>query len=270
MTILIQSRPSGGAQLLRQAINAEGIRCLRRRHDSTRRLRLSSFLVNWGCSAGNYATHLNQYHLVGLAVNKARAFNAMFSRMDAGVSVPRFVSYQTLDLCKVGEANDTGHIWLARHSLTGSGGADITVVRPGDLWPEAPLYVQYIPKLVEFRVHVFRNLNGDGYNTLTRQKLRESDAEQDRDQRLIRNRENGWVFAHVRDEDGARKAEAEAAKAITALGLDFGAVDVVIGRDDRLAYVLEVNTAPGVEAEATLAFYKDGIINAYNKWRGEW
>jgi glutathione synthase/RimK-type ligase-like ATP-grasp enzyme len=32
------------------------------------------------------------------------------------------------------------------------------------------------------------------------------------------------------------------------LGLDFGAVDVLLGRDGKF-YVLECNTAPGVEGE---------------------
>src|SRR5690606_38651979 len=102
---------------------------------------------------------------------------------------------------------------------------------------------------------------------LVRQKLRKSDAEQTRDQRLIRNHDNGWVFGLVRDEDGAAKAIEEAAKAVQVLGLDFGAVDVIIGRDDGLPYVLELNTAPGLEAVEVVNFYRDNVISAYNAWR---
>lgn len=265
MTVLIQSRPSNGAAALAAAINAAGVNCLRRRHDAINRLRASSFLVNWGCGNSYVDPHLNSTNSVSIAVDKARTFNALFSRMDARVSVPQFASNDTLPLYKEGEINDTDNIWLARHSLTGSGGQDITVVRPGDVWPAAPLYVKYIPKLVEFRVHVFRILND--VELLVRQKLRESDAEQTRDQRLIRNRDNGWVFGLVRDEGGANLAAREAIKAIGALGLDFGAVDVIIGRDDGKAYVLEVNTAPGLEAPATVEFYRDNIISRYNLWR---
>lgn len=260
MTILIQSRPSAGAAALRAAIREQGYAVRRRLPDSTRTLRRSSFLVNWGCSRSMFE-HLNKASAVGPCVNKLLFFSRIASRMDADVRVPVWeTSKQELK-------EDRQNIWLARHSLFGSGGEGITVVRPGDEIPDAPLYVEYIPKLVEFRVHAFRNLNGGGYETLTRQKLRETNAILDRDQRLIRNHDNGWVFGLVRDEEGAAKAEAEAKKAVAAIGLDFGAVDVIIGRDDGLAYVLEVNTAPGLEAEATLDFYATNIINAYNNWR---
>lgn len=258
MTILIQSRPSAGAAALVEAINAAGVPALRRRHDATSRLRASSFLVNWGCSNSQFKPHINSTDSVGVAVNKAQALYRMGAR---DVNKPG-----VMELALEGRRNDDqGRIWLARHSLTGSGGRDITVVRPGDVFPKAPLYVQYIPKLLEFRVHAFRIL--DEVELLIRQKLRESDAEQTRDQRLIRNRDNGWVYGLVRDEEKANLAAREAIKAIGALGLDFGAVDVIIGRDDGKAYVLEVNTAPGLDAQATLDFYSGAIINRYNLWR---
>ena len=38
----------------------------------------------------------------------------------------------------------------------------------------------------------------------------------------------------------------EATKAVAALGLDFGAVDVIYNEKYGRAYVLEVNTAPGL------------------------
>lgn len=258
MTILIQSRPSNGASALVQAVCDAGLSAIRRRHESVSRLRRSSFLVNWGNSTGYESPHLNAYESVARAVNKLGCFNSL----DGKANVPPSMCTGVSDRVDV---NTGPNIWLARRTLTGSGGNDIVVVRPGDEWPVAPLYVQYIPKLVEYRVHVFKE--EDSFRILTRQKLRESDAEQTNDQRLIRNRDNGWVFALVRDEGGAVKAEAEAQKAISALGLDFGAVDVIIGRDDGLAYVLEVNTAPGIACAATVGFYSRNIINTYNKWR---
>jgi peptidoglycan hydrolase-like protein with peptidoglycan-binding domain len=57
---------------------------------------------------------------------------------------------------------------------------------------------------------------------------------------------NGFVFNLVRSEDVPREAVEAAGNAVAALGLDFGAVDVLKGKDGRY-YVLEVNTAPGVE-----------------------
>ena len=266
MTILVQSRPSNGATALVRRLRSRGVRALRRGANATSRLRSSSFLVNWGCSnipVGDIGLepNLNHQNSVACAVNKRYTFHLL---KEKGVSHP---AYAVDGGFEEGETNNTDSIWLARHTLTGSGGEGITVVRSGDVLPEAPLYVQYIPKLLEFRVHVFRQLNA--YDTLVRQKLRQSTAEQTRDQRLIRNHDNGWVFGNVRDEDGADKAKAVAVKAVEALGLDFGAVDVIIGRDDGVAYVLEINTAPGLTSDAALDFYTDNIIAAYNYWRND-
>jgi len=42
--------------------------------------------------------------------------------------------------------------------------------------------------------------------------------------------------------------------AVNALGLDFGAVDIVYNNPERLATVIEVNSAPGMEAGSTTLF----------------
>ena len=42
---------------------------------------------------------------------------------------------------------------VVRHRLQGSGGEGIELVKTGEL-PDAPLYVRYIPKHDEYRVHV--------------------------------------------------------------------------------------------------------------------
>lgn len=265
MTILIQSRPSSGARAVVQAINDKGVRALRRRAGATTRIRSSSFLVNWGVSSipvgdERLEPRLNHQNSVASAVNKLFTFHLL---KEAGVSIPPYAAstrYST---------NTTDSIWLARHRVTGHGGEGITVVRPGEEFPDAPLYVQYIPKLVEFRVHVFQQ--PDESRILLRQKLRSSTAEQDRDQRLIRNHANGWVFGLPREPDEVQDSVAyEAIKAVKALGLDFGAVDVIIGRDDGKAYVLEVNTAPGADAAPVIEWYADSIIEKYHVWRNQW
>ena len=49
--------------------------------------------------------------------------------------------------------------------------------------------------------------------------------------------------------------------AVTALGLEFGAVDIIYNDKSKKLFVLEVNTAPGIEG-ATVTKYKDAILNA--------
>ena len=255
MTILIQTRPSNGARLLRDSIREEGYSCLLRGRAASSRPRALSLLVNWGCSQGVREPALNPYKAVAQAIDKAVAFYVFAKH---GVNAPLSSTAVT------SETNNSENIWLKRILTQGYGGRGIEVVRPGEEWGSpAPLYVQYVPKRVEFRVHVFA-VNDDPL-CLVRQKLAVSGFGRDRDQKLIRNTSNGWVLGLVRDSQAAVRAEEEAVKAVYALGLDFAAVDVIIGRDDGLPYVLEVNTAPGIEAGPVVEFYKSNLINSYRR-----
>jgi glutathione synthase/RimK-type ligase-like ATP-grasp enzyme len=61
---------------------------------------------------------------------------------------------------------------------------------------------------------------------------------------LIRSNRLGWKFVHVKTIDS--HLEAEAVKALKAIGLDFGAVDCCIDATNK-AWVIEVNSGPGLE-----------------------
>ena len=64
----------------------------------------------------------------------------------------------------------------------------------------------------------------------------------------IRNLANGYVF--VRDGVNPPADVLEQAKAaVRAAHLTFGAVDIVWNEHYRQAYVLEINTAPGLEGQ---------------------
>ena len=75
----------------------------------------------------------------------------------------------------------------------------------------------------------------------------------------IRTEEHGWVFCrgNVQVPDDV-KLQAESA--VSALGLDFGGVDVIWNEKEQQAYVLEVNTAPGLEG-TTVTTYAAMIQN---------
>ena len=201
-------------------------------------------VINWGNTQGlsynpSRVTVLNKPEAVRLAVNKTSTFESLSA---AGVRHPAYCTSLP---------ETWGGIWLARTTVTASGGEGIVVLREGDTIVEAPLYTKYIPKVHEYRLHVF----GDSV-FFAQQKRRERDAEQARDARLIRNRHNGWVYA-ISEVHPSDDCKAQAVAAVRALGLDFGAVDLIVGRDDGLAYVLEVNTAPGIVGTSTEEAYRE-------------
>jgi D-alanine-D-alanine ligase-like ATP-grasp enzyme len=55
--------------------------------------------------------------------------------------------------------------------------------------------------------------------------------------------------------------------AVSALGLDFGAVDVKCNRQGTRAAVLEVNTAPGLQG-TTLRKYAEALMGLVSETRG--
>lgn len=150
----------------------------------------------------------------------------------------------------------TAQTWLeedgivyGRSVLNGSSGIGIRVITEDDYsFPTCPLYTRAITgKRHEYRVHVA----GGKVIDFTHKRRREG-AEANG---YVRNLDNGWVFC--RDEEILPPAVTNASlMAIISLGLDFGAVDVIYKKNGSRVYVLEVNTAPGLEG-TTLTRYTE-------------
>ncbi len=122
--------------------------------------------------------------------------------------------------------------------------------------PIAPLYVAYIPKKAEYRVHV---LNGEAIDI--QQKKKKRGFESDRNTR-IRNVSNGYVYCRddIAPPDGLANL---AVSAVNALGYKYGAVDIVYNEKRNQLYVLEVNTRPGLTG-TTLQKYCQAILKGIN------
>lgn len=99
----------------------------------------------------------------------------------------------------------------------------------------ADYFIPYIPTRGEYRVHVI-----DGTVPFMQQKeLRKAKHQL---WPWLRNNKTGWGLSRCPE---IPKVCEIAIRAVVALGLDFGAVDIL--RDDTdLLWVLEVNTAPGL------------------------
>lgn len=97
-------------------------------------------------------------------------------------------------------------------------------------------FMAYIPTAREYRVHVFNGavigagekLMGDNATSLH-----------------IRNTGSGWTFRYSNIERIPRDVERVGVEAVQAIGLDFGAVDILKSTANNF-YVLEVNTAPSL------------------------
>lgn len=99
-------------------------------------------------------------------------------------------------------------------------------------------FTEYVPRSRECRVWVFRRRHLGTYEKVMRHP--------EQYKYYGCSYRNGFAFELVPAERVPRDAVEIAANAVNALGLDFGAVDMLLGKDGQWR-VLEVNTAPGVE-----------------------
>jgi len=190
-------------------------------------------LVNWGRSDLNVRGRphrvLNNPRAIATASNKLTCFQAMKAR---GVPCVDF----TTDPDIVKQWLRDEHIVYGRKILNSSQGNGIVIIDNINKLVSCPLYTKGVVKAHEYRVHIFQNKMID----ITK-KRRRNDAETND---LIKNLENGWVYCR-NDIEVPDEIVTAARSAVNAVGLDFGAVDLLYKRE--VPYVLEINTAPGLE-----------------------
>ncbi len=114
----------------------------------------------------------------------------------------------------------------------------------------APLYTRYVKKADEYRLHVF-----DGRVIDIQQKRKRRGIPNEEIDYQIRNTASGWVYCRD-DVDCPDSCSALAIRAVAALGLDFGAVDIGYNRHTQTPCVYEVNTAPGLEGTTLTRYYE--------------
>jgi glutathione synthase/RimK-type ligase-like ATP-grasp enzyme len=102
--------------------------------------------------------------------------------------------------------------------------------------------VEYIPTRTEYRIHVIGN-----EMVRASQKLLRNDRA-DNYVPWLRNHDHGYIFGNVRGHIPAALVTG-AIDAVKSVGLDFGAVDMIVADDGRW-YILEVNTGPGLVASS--------------------
>lgn len=207
--------------------------------------RVGDIVVNWGSSnlsALPPATVLNSAGGVRRAGNKLIAFGEFRA---AGVQIPEFWG-------SMADLPNDGYPFVCRTVLSGHSGAGIVIANSHEELVHAQLYTKYMKKKHEYRVHVFRDTA-----FFIQRKAKRVDAENPNWQ--VRNLAGGFVF--IESTDTPQAVIDQSIMAIAALGLDFGGVDVIWNDKTQQAYVLECNTACGLE-ERTATKYAEVIRNS--------
>jgi hypothetical protein len=237
------------------------------RHEGSRyRPRQGHTVINWGRGRNwGPAITLNPPHIVERVVNKrtffvlmepdkddtedAREYNKLLPR------IPEFTTDREVARTWLGRdcRGNTKKV-VVRRILNGHEGRGIEIHETPENIPLAPLYVRYIPKSAEYRIHIV------GSNIIDRQrKVLRASVPRDTANWGVRNTANGFIFQRqgiVVPQD----VETQALLAVRASGLDFAAADVIWNERRQQAYVLELNTAPGIEG-TTVSRYAEALRN---------
>lgn len=245
---IFTNKASDGANELKELMNLKKIKTMGSKFKGSS----TKTVINWGSvdlpNEVLKSKVLNHPDKIRKSSNKLEFF-VTISRSKYPDIIPPF----TTDKNKVFEWLKKGHWVVARTVLNGSGGKGIVMIHKDDTdvkIPEAPLYVLYIPKHEEYRVHVV-NKKVIAVQRKTLSSKIDNKAEVNW---KIRNLENGFIYQRSNVNPDQQVLDV-AIKAMEVLGLDFGGVDVVWGKNDKKAYVLEINTAPGLQG-TTVEDYK--------------
>lgn len=221
-------------------------------------------VINWGSRKviqGTTNSHLilNDITSINNASNKIRSFE-LFKQYE--VPTLEFTTDPREAQQWLGDS-----IVFARTLLTASGGKGIVVQHPNndETIVQAPLYTKNFEKTREYRAHVVK-----GRVILIQQKrLKSSENRDGEPDEYLWNHDIGQrIFVRNNVELTTTlksKIKLISIKAVEALGLDFGAVDIGY-KDDGSIIVFEVNTACGLEG-STIEDYRKAfqeVLDGYN------
>lgn len=286
---------SASVKKLKQALDAVIIKL----EGSKYRHKADDIVINWGNSRRSDVLEgvpiLNSPSSVAVATDKLRTFQAL---VEADVPTVPF----TTDASIAQDWLNDGEKVFIRDSLTGHSGEGIVVVEPqinsqqafavqeaqrildeagldeaSDALDEeyvrvteanvelrqAPLYTRGVTNAGEYRVHVF-----DGDVILYQKKSRRVDevtgevvtaegADAD-----VRNLASNWIY-RTGNLKRLERVEQLAISAVNALGLDFGAVDIIMDENGDV-YILEINCAPGLGNQDTVDAYAEAFLSLTN------
>ena len=206
-------------------------------------------VINWGNARStpevDKCSVINHPSAVAVCVDKLKFYN----------TIPEFVPPYWTSREPAEELVKEGFCIVARTVLNGHSGEGIVIINSPEEMVDAPLYVQYVKKEQEYRVHIF---NDEVFHV--QRKARVKDIPDDQINWKVRNLAGGFIYQQ-NDFEVPESVLNYAKSCMVQVGLDFGAVDVIYHQRYG-TFVLEINTAPGL-AGKTLQKYKEQFERYY-------
>lgn len=212
----------------------------------------SKIIINWGSSElpkEVMKCHiLNHPNLIAISTNKLNYLDMCFN---SDVRVPEFTENKEQAKGWI----EQGHAVICRRILNGSSGVGIIYSEAVNKLVNAPLYTKYVPKKDEYRIHCFFDALQKGLPQIFYVQRKYRNPEKVNPNWIIRNIEGGFLYEH-NNINPPKDVLDQSLKAFKASNLNFGAVDVIWNEKKNKAYVLEINTAPGLEGQTLHEYIK--------------
>tara|TARA_R110000765_G_scaffold223037_3_gene327149 strand:- start:11665 stop:12447 length:783 start_codon:yes stop_codon:yes gene_type:complete len=213
-------------------------------------------IFNWGSSgweAMEGQTIYNHPKFIKHAVNKRQCLKTLEKQGCPVIPWTRDQEQATRWL-------EHGHWVMSRERIMGARGQGCVLVKEledANLLAEGKFYTMFKKKCREFRIHA-----AFGKCILYQQKRRREDFDNlPGNDNFVRNSGSGWVFC-IKDVKHVELLEEVGVKAIEALQLDYGSVDIVYHQNTP--YILEVNTASSISGKSTMQAYVDAFQGKLN------
>lgn len=228
---------------------ADALDIMRLKHKGSKFVaRADDLVINWGHAGdalnGFKCRILNHPSSIRNTSNKLSFFTNSGPEESRNYKIPPFTTSKETVIEWLKQGKDV----IARTELNGNSGKGIVVISKEEDIVDAPLYTMYIPKKEEYRIHV---LGGQVIDVQRKIK----DPNKAVTSWYVRNHDSGFIF--VRNDVKPDKRVLEyALEVVEAFDLDFGAVDIIFNGTRNEAYVLEINTTPGLEGSSVENYSK--------------
>lgn len=252
--VLPYKQGSKGARALADALGGRVLRL----QGSTFVPRAGDVIINWGNTDPSHASFgaiitgsvLNRTDSIRNASNKLLFFRLMREQGHEDIIPPFWEDADQIPADR--------YPIVCRTVLAGHSGDGIVIANSVSELVPCSLYTRYLKKKDEYRVHVGLRSENTGYPwsegspyaevIAIQRKARRTDTPDSEVNWKVRNHKNGFIYAR----EGFTAPDCVISAAETALlasGLDFGGVDVIYNEEQDRAYVLEINTACGLEGQ---------------------
>lgn len=216
----------------------------------------TDIILNWGNSS-----------IPRWAFSEARWFNYLDAISNSSNKITMYWLFTIYDIPTYEYYSDKEDLpfdvqIVARYLVSSHSGKGIEVFNSSDEYiPNAPLYTKLEQHDYEVRLYV---VNGKAVHYVQKAKMSSKKLE-DKGftfDPIIKTYKNGWVFKQNDKVELTTIIEDLAVRAMEAVGLDFGCVDIAF-TDPNKPIVVETNSAPGLRSPTTLKAFAQAIKEEY-------